>query len=54
LGYGKSLAYDLAVSDGRNIDKDGRAKTPVRNSVNVKTGKLHQCHRGPATAGFLA
>jgi len=28
--------YDVAVSDGRKIDKDGRAKTPVGNTVNVK------------------
>jgi len=28
--------YDLAVSDGRNIGSDGRSKTPVGNTVNVK------------------
>ncbi len=28
--------YDVAVSDGRLIGKDGRSKTPVGNTVNVK------------------
>ena len=28
--------YDVAVSDGRNIGKDGRCKTPVGNTVNVE------------------
>ena len=28
--------YDVAVSDGRKIGKDGRSKTPVGNTVNVK------------------
>ncbi len=28
--------YDVAVSDGRAIGKDGRCKTPVGNTVNVK------------------
>jgi hypothetical protein len=29
--------YDLAVSDGRKIDKNGRAKEPVGNTVDVET-----------------
>jgi Protein of unknown function (DUF3604) len=29
--------YDVAVSDGRTIDKEGRCKTPVGNSVDLKT-----------------
>jgi len=29
--------YDLAVSDGRKIDDDGRAKEPVGNTVDLKT-----------------
>ncbi|SET40015.1 DUF3604 domain-containing protein [Thalassotalea agarivorans] len=29
--------YDVAVSDGRKIDKNGRAKQPVGNTVDVKT-----------------
>jgi hypothetical protein len=28
--------YDVAVSDGRKIGEDGRCKTPVGNSVDVK------------------
>jgi len=28
--------YDIAVSDGRKIGKDGRCRTPVGNTVNVK------------------
>jgi len=27
--------YDIAVSDNRTIDKNGRCKTPVGNTVNV-------------------
>ena len=29
--------YDLAVSDGRKIDSDGRSKTPVGNTVDLET-----------------
>lgn len=29
--------YDLAVSDGRKIDNNGRAKQPVGNTVDLKT-----------------
>jgi hypothetical protein len=29
--------YDVAVSDGRSIDKDGRCEKPVGNTVDVKT-----------------
>ena len=32
--------YDVAVSDGRKIDKDGRCKTPVGNTVDVKTASF--------------
>jgi len=32
--------YDVAVSDGRKIDEDGRAKTPVGNTVDVKTASF--------------
>ncbi len=28
--------YDVAVSDGRKIDSDGRARTPVGNTVDIK------------------
>jgi hypothetical protein len=32
--------YDVAVSDGRKIDKDGRCKTPVGNTVDVNTASF--------------
>jgi hypothetical protein len=32
--------YDVAVSDGRKIGPDGRSKTPVGNTVDVKTGSF--------------
>jgi hypothetical protein len=32
--------YDVAVSDGRKIGKDGRCKTPVGNTVDVKTASF--------------
>jgi len=31
----KERVYDVAVSDGRTIGKDGRCKTPVGNTVDV-------------------
>jgi hypothetical protein len=36
-GKGKTheKVYDVAMSDGRKIDKDGRCKTPVGNTVDV-------------------
>ena len=35
-GESQEKVYDLAVSDGRKIGADGRSKTPVGNTVNVK------------------
>jgi hypothetical protein len=35
-GNKKERIYDLAVSDGRTIGNDGRCKTPVGSTVNVK------------------
>jgi hypothetical protein len=32
--------YDVAVSDGRKIGKDGRCKTPVGNTVDAKTASF--------------
>jgi len=32
--------YDVAVSDGRKIGKDGRCKTPVGNTVDAKTANF--------------
>jgi len=33
-----SSASDLAVSDGRMIDEDGRCRTPVGNTVETDKG----------------
>ena len=35
-GKSQERVYDVAVSDGREIGKDGRCKTPVGNTVEVK------------------
>jgi hypothetical protein len=35
-GTAQERVYDVAVSDGRKIDADGRCKIPVGNTVNVK------------------
>jgi hypothetical protein len=32
--------YDVAVSDGRMIDSEGRCKTPVGNSVDAETASF--------------
>jgi hypothetical protein len=32
--------YDVAVSDGRKIGRDGRCKTPVGNTVDAKTASF--------------
>ncbi len=34
-GERRERVYDVAVSDGRTIDSDGRCRTPVGNTVNV-------------------
>jgi hypothetical protein len=34
-GERQERVYDVAVSDGRTIDSDGRCRTPVGNTVNV-------------------
>jgi hypothetical protein len=34
-GQAEERVYDVAVSDGRKIDKNGRCKTPVGNTVDV-------------------
>jgi hypothetical protein len=34
-GETEERIYDVAVSDGRTIDADGRCTTPVGNTVNV-------------------
>lgn len=44
--------YDLAVSDGRNIGKDGRAGTPVGNTVNVKQASYTNAIGAPQLQAF--
>ena len=39
-GKTQERVYDVAVSDGRKIDKDGRCKTPVGNTVDAKTASF--------------
>lgn len=38
-GEAEERIYDVAVSDGRTIGEDGRCKTPVGNTVNLKTAE---------------
>ncbi len=35
-GKTQEKIYDVAVSDGRSIDKDGRCRTPVGNTVDIE------------------
>ena len=35
-GKAQERIYDVVVSDGRQIDKNGRCKTPVGSTVNVE------------------
>jgi hypothetical protein len=39
-GETQERIYDVAVSDGREIGKDGRCKTPVGNTVDAKTASF--------------
>ena len=36
-GEAHERIYDVAVSDGRKIDKDGRCKEPVKSTVDINT-----------------
>lgn len=44
--------YDVAVSDGRKIAKDGRCKTPVGNTVNVKEATYKNSIGDPLLLGY--
>jgi hypothetical protein len=55
-GSTRERIYDVAVSDGRKIDRDGRCTTPVGNTVDLATGgyrndigapELHAAWRDP-------
>lgn len=44
--------YDVAVSDGRKIDEDGRSRTPVGNTVNVKEATFTNAIGEPYLTAF--
>jgi len=44
--------YDLAVSDGRKIGPEGRCKTPVGNTVNVKSASYTNAIGDPFLQAF--
>jgi Protein of unknown function (DUF3604) len=44
--------YDVAVSDGRKIDADGRCKTPVGNTVDVPNATYKNSIGAPLLAGY--
>lgn len=44
--------YDVAVSDGRKIGKDGRCKTPVGNTVNVEEASYSNAIGAPFLETF--
>jgi hypothetical protein len=44
--------YDVAVSDGRTIGTDGRCKTPVGNTVNVKEATYTNAIGSPYLTAF--
>ena len=44
--------YDVAVSDGRKIDADGRCKTPVGNTVNVPNATYKNTIGTPLLTGY--
>jgi hypothetical protein len=44
--------YDVAVSDGRTIDADGRCKTPVGNTVDVPNATYKNSVGAPLLTGY--
>ena len=44
--------YDVAVSDGRTIDADGRCKTPVGNTVDVPNATYTNSIGAPLLTGY--
>ena len=44
-GERRERIYDVAVSDGRSIGTDGRAATPVGNTVDIPNSHLPEQHR---------
>jgi hypothetical protein len=50
-GKAKERIYDIAVSDGRKIGADGRARTPVGNTVNIPKASFANTIGAPVLAG---
>lgn len=50
-GKSHERIYDVAVSDGREIDEDGRARAPVGNTVDVETATYTNSIGATALAG---
>jgi hypothetical protein len=44
--------YDVAVSDGRKIDADGRSKTPVGNTVDIANATWSNSIGSPYLVGY--
>jgi hypothetical protein len=44
--------YDVAVSDGRTIDADGRCKTPVGNTVDIPNATWSNSIGSPYLVGY--
>ena len=44
--------YDVAVSDGRKIDADGRCKTPVGNTVDIPNATWSNSIGSPYLVGY--
>ena len=52
-GKTQERIFDVAVSGGRKIGPDGRCKTPVGSTVDVRERDLHQHHRRRDAVGVL-
>jgi hypothetical protein len=50
-GQTHERVYDVAVSDGRKIDADGRCKTPVGNTVDVANATWKNSIGAPLLTG---
>jgi hypothetical protein len=51
-GTSKERIYDVALSDGREIGADGRAREPVGNTVDIPTATFTNTIGAPFLAGF--
>ena len=51
-GEPRERVYDVAVSDGRKIGPDGRCRTPVGNTVDVKTATYTNSIGAPLMMGY--